>query len=421
MAVVGDPTALRELFALPTSQFRWGHRFNVLGFVVGERSLIVSDGEDHRRRRGAVQAGFTRRRLNRWIPMIVERTDAAIDALELAPDGSTREVDLAPTVRAIVLDVVVRSLFGASLADRTTEIGALFQGPQDYLESPAVRQIPHRIPGTTRARVRDDRRALDAIIDDQIAAHRAHPGDDPLDLLAALVDDGTPGRRRDPRPGGHADGRRLRHDGGLALLDGLVRVARARAVGIDSETRPTPSSVLPAGASRPTRPRWPGSTWPDAPCGRRPASTRRGSSPHGRPPSTWSSAATGSRRAPWSCGRPTSPAATLAAWTDPLRFDPDRHLDPTAEQDALATAAWVPFGRGARSCLGFALAQMELTLIISRLAQRLDVEATSATMPHPVGMVVNRPAGGAPMRVAAHPPPGPGRRPARPDPGGGPA
>jgi cytochrome P450 len=42
---------------------------------------------------------------------------------------------------------------------------------------------------------------------------------------------------------------------------------------------------------------------------------------------------------------------------------------------------------------------MELTLIIARLAQRLDVAPVGTEAPRPVGMVVNRPAGGAPMRV----------------------
>lgn len=81
VAMVGDPEALRALFRMPAEDFRWGHRFNVLGFVVGPSSLIVSDGPDHRRRRGSVQAAFGRRRLDTWIPMIVDRTDAAIDRL----------------------------------------------------------------------------------------------------------------------------------------------------------------------------------------------------------------------------------------------------------------------------------------------------------------------------------------------------
>jgi len=60
MAVIGDPATLRELFAMPTGHFRWGHKFNVLGFVVGDTSMIVSDGDDHAKRRSSVQAAFSR-------------------------------------------------------------------------------------------------------------------------------------------------------------------------------------------------------------------------------------------------------------------------------------------------------------------------------------------------------------------------
>ena len=64
---------------------------------------------------------------------------------------------------------------------------------------------------------------------------------------------------------------------------------------------------------------------------------------------------------------------------------------------------WVPFGRGARNCIGFALAQMELTLIVARFAQRLEIDA-DGPVPPPTGMVVNRPTGGAPMQVTARRP-----------------
>ena len=91
IAVVGDPLALRDLFATPTESFRWNHKFNLLAVVVGPGSMIVSDGADHKRRRSSVQAAFSRRRLNGWIPMIVERIDATIDDLvaSLDPQGPT--------------------------------------------------------------------------------------------------------------------------------------------------------------------------------------------------------------------------------------------------------------------------------------------------------------------------------------------
>lgn len=403
MAVVGDPAALRELFSMPTEHFRWGHKFNVLGFVVGKESMIVSDGDDHARRRASVQAAFSRRRLNGFIPMIVERTDQMIDRLVESLAGTEREIDLDSFGRALVLEIVVRSMFGERLAARSTEIGELFERPQAYLESPAIRQFPHPFPATARSRVRADRRALDAIIDSQIAMLRTQGSSDPLDVLAALVADGTlsDGEIRDQvvtligagydttaaslswmfwcvsfEPGLW---QRLRNEAdevfgpldrvpaadahSLARLDLVNRVMR-------ETTRLHPAGVLsPREAAR------------DVTVGgyRIPKGTLILWSAHlaGRDP---------------------------RAWAEPLRFDPDRFLAPSNEQKALADMAWVPFGRGARNCIGFALAQMELTLIIARIAQRLDVTSTASEIPRPVGMVVNRPAGGAPMRVSARRP-----------------
>ena len=77
-----------------------------------------------------------------------------------------------------------------------------------------------------------------------------------------------------------------------------------------------------------------------------------------------------------------------------MRFDPERHINPQSDDPAPANPAWVPFGRGPRHCIGFALAEMELTLIVARFAQRLDLELASNTVPLPYGMVVNRPTGG---------------------------
>ncbi len=396
MAIVGDPDALRELFAMPNTSFRWNHKFNVLGFVVGKQSMIVSDGDDHRRRRSSVQSAFSRRRLNGWIPMIVEQTDAAIDRLveRLEPDST---VDMYPAGRALVLQIVVRSLFGERMSQRCNEIGDLFQRPQDYLESSAFRQFPHPFPHTARARVRADRQALDAIIDAEIAHRRAHPTGDPLDILETLVADGsmTDAEIRDQVAtliGAGYD----TTSASLAwmliratLVPGLwdrLRAEADRVLGPPTDAAPDASTLAeldlanrvmresvrlhPAGVLSP-----------------REAAVDVSVGGYLIPKGTlilWSAHLAG---------------RNADAWPDPLEFDPDRFVGLDDRQRALADMAWVPFGRGARNCIGFALAQMELILIVARLAQRLDVNPVSSNIPDPVGMVVNRPTGGAPMRV----------------------
>jgi cytochrome P450 len=401
MAIVGDPTALRELFGTSTDSFRWGHKFNVLGFVVGDGSMIVSDGDDHRRRRGAVQAAFSRRRLNGWIPMIVARTDAAIDGLVAELDGEEATVDLAELGRGVVLEVVVRSLFGERLGARAEEIGELFRRPSAYLESPAVRQLPHPLPFTRRARVRADRRALDAIVDDQIARLRAEPTGDPLDVLEALVSNGTltDAEIRDQvvtLMGAGFDTTSATLSWMVwctSLADGLWSRLRAEADAVYGPLDAPPSADTDALAALDLANRVMRETTRLHPAGvvsPREAAVDLTVGGHRIRKGTlvlWSAHLAG--RDP-------------RAWTDPLRFNPDRFVDPDPDRAALADVAWVPFGRGARNCIGFALAQMELTLIVARLAQRLDIRPpTGAAEPRPVGMVVNRPTGGAPMLVRA--------------------
>ncbi len=404
LAVIGDPATLQELFRMPIDDFRWGHKFNVLGFVVGPDSMIVSDGALHRRRRSSVQGAFSRRRLNGWIPMIVDRTDRAIDDVTSTLDGQSSTVDLYDVGRSLVLEIVVRALFGERLAARSVELGRLFQRSQDYLESPAVKQLPHPFPRTRRARVRADRRAIDAIIDAEIARLRSSGSSelhDPLDVLASLVDEGklSDSEIRDQVVTLMGAG----FDTTAASLAwmfwcvslcpglwGRLRDEADAVLGVPGEPASPPDHESLARlelANRTMR-----------------ETTRLHPAGVISPREAARDLTVGGHRVPkgtlilWSAhlaGR------NADAWPDPETFDPDRFVDLTDDEKALADAAWVPFGRGARNCIGFALAQIELTLIISRMAQRLDIEAQRVAAPAPVGMVVNRPDGGAPMRVSA--------------------
>jgi len=387
MVVVGDPAHLTELYATPADAFLWGHRLNVLRFYVGDGSMIVSDGNDHRRRRGVVQPAFARRRLDGWVPMIVDEADTTIDETIAPRDGV---IDLFPVGRRLVLSIVINALFGSAFGDRAAEIDSLIEPAKTYLEQPFVRQLPHPLPFTRRARVRTARARFDALIDAEIARRRAEPAADSGDVLELLLASGdlSDSEIRDQvvtliaagydttasslawtlirAAGTPGVWPRLRAEADSALNDGagvaaviLQKLPYAKAV-VREALRLHPAGVFsPRQATR------------DVAIG--PHTIRKGSF---------------ILLCPYLAGRDAS------SWPDPLRFDPDRHLGADGSDPAPLNPAWVPFGRGPRHCIGFALAEMELILVLARIAQRLDLDLVSSAVPAPYGMVVNRPSGG---------------------------
>ena len=398
MTIVGGPAEIAAIHARPVDEFRWNHKFNVLAVVVGEKSMITSDGADWSRRRSSVQSAFSRRRLNGWIPMILEQADAAIATV--APEGP-ETVDLYRTGRAAILEIVVRAFFGESMGHRAQEFGDLMQAPQDYLELPAWKQVPHPFPLGARGRVRADRRAFDDLVREAMATIRAEPSGDPSDVLEVLVHDDTVDEQEILDQVNTLVGAGF--DTTAASFAWMLWCA-ALAPGVWADLRAEADEVLgPVGADLSSADH----------------ATLNGLEVAGRvvretlrlhPAGVISprEAATDIQ-----VGDITIPQGTLVLWSPhlagrdpdvwerPLEFEPDRFIEMTDEQRARCDAAWVPFGGGRRDCLGFALAQMELTLMIARFAQRLDVTPPSATKPGPVGMVVNRPQGGVPF-LASH-------------------
>ncbi len=59
-------------------------------------------------------------------------------------------------------------------------------------------------------------------------------------------------------------------------------------------------------------------------------------------------------------------------WPDPERFDPDR-FNP-AQNPPPAPFTYVPFGAGPRFCIGAAMAQVEVKVVLARLLQQFDFE-----------------------------------------------
>ncbi len=377
IVIVGDRLLVKEVLSGPQARYRWGPMFRIpLGVFVGPTSMLVSDGEDHARRRRLVQPAFALRHLQSWRGAVLDEIDHMIDALPLHTS-----VDLAPRIQTAIRRIVVRILFGPELdAD---DIGARLAPAADYINRPSVRQPPHPFPFGARERARASRRSFDAALDAEIDRRRSRIRGDRDDVLGVLLE--TPDLTREELRDQVVSLIGAGYDTTTATASWLVLRAapaptvwsrlRAEAVAVAvDEARPYADAVVheslrihPAGAYAP---RLVAQTFALGPY-----RVRRGSL------IAWS---------PLLVGRDPD------TWPDPMRFDPGRHLDgPEPEY------AWVPFGAGSRSCIGFGLARMNLTLLASRLAERVDLEVLTEGIPEPVGVVTAHPDGGVPVRITA--------------------
>jgi cytochrome P450 len=393
LLVVGDAELVADVVPA-VDRFRWRTALRNLKIVTGPTSLLVSDGDDHRRRRRQAQPAFALRRLEGWRPLVVDEADAVIDRL---PAGA--EVDLHPVLRVLVLRIVARVLFGSDLASQADAIAEALAPGLAYATRPALQQLPHPLPVGGRHAARRARAAADVLIDREIARRRSGAGG-PLgeggDILDAVLAEGA------------ADDREVRDlvvsligagtdTTSVALSWALVRALltpgvwdRLRAEagsGGDGAGLPYAEAVVREALR----------LHPPGPISPRYAVERFRVGPYEvRPRSfvVWS---------PYLMGRDP------AHWDDPLAFRPERFLDATGrvvDRDAVANLAYLPFGAGPRKCIGFALAQMELTLLVSRLARRLDLDPAFTAPPAAEGMVTSRPVGGVPATVRrAHPAP----------------
>lgn len=375
IVIVGDRELIKVVLTGPQDRYRWGPMFKMaLGVFVGPTSMLVSDGEDHARRRSLVQPAFALRRLHAWRQLVLDEFDRMIDALPLG-----EPIDLAPIIQTSVRRIVVRVLFGEDLdAD---DVGDRLAPAAAYINRPFAKQPPHPFPWGDRERARRSRAAFDEVLDAEIARRQHEPvreRDDVLDVLLA-----TEGLTRQELADQVVSLIGAGYDTTTGTASWLIHRsaadaqvwarlrAEADSVGID-EQRPWADAVVheslrihPAGAHAP---RLVATSFDLGPY-----RIRRGSI------IAWS---------PLLAGRDPE------SWPDPMRFDPSRHLDADAPE-----YAWVPFGAGSRSCLGFGLARMNLTLLASRLAQRVDLRLETTEIPRPIGTVTAHPEGGVPVTV----------------------
>jgi cytochrome P450 len=167
------PEANKFVFA-NADAFSWAQTFESLALVDGPTALIVSDGDDHRRRRSVVAPGLRHRQIQDYVQTMVSNIDAVIDGWRPG-----QRLDIYRQCRSAVRRSTAESLFGWRLAAHSDILGEQLQPLLDLTHQlPQVVALQQRLnsPGWRRAMAA--RQRLNDFIDTLIADARSAPRPD---------------------------------------------------------------------------------------------------------------------------------------------------------------------------------------------------------------------------------------------------
>jgi cytochrome P450 len=373
--IVSDPKAIMEIFAAGPDLVHGGEANLVFKAFLGERSVLLLDGPEHRRQRRMMAPAFHADRIPTYGRTMLALTDASIDAWPLG-----RPFRLHACLQAITLQVILRTVFGMEEGGRLRRLSELLTEGLDLVASPLLFLPPLRRdlgPWSPWRKVMRIGAEVDAILYGEIARRRPEDHAARTDvlsmLLAARDDDGhgmTDAELRDELltllVAGHetsatalawafrfilvdADlGRRLEEEIATAAdTDGLDPMKLARLPLLDATVRETMrlQPVVPIVGRVLQQPmRLLGREFP--------------------------------------AGTNVAPSMYLAhrrpsVYAEPARFLPDRFL--TLKP---SVAEWFPFGGGARRCVGAAFATYEIKMVLAAVLARAALRlATTRVRP----------------------------------------
>jgi cytochrome P450 len=387
------PEANQHLLADNAANFLWKDAFKLLEVVDGPTALLLSDGDDHRRRRRLVQPAFGIKRVDAHLSMILTQLDQTLDGWR---PGA--RLDAAADLRTAIRRIVVRALFGERLGAAADDIGQRLEPALGYVQRSPLRRLDVDLRWNGYGKAVRATRAVDELILAEVARRRAETTDaaaNPDTLSALLVATDEVDGDDDPLTDAElcdqirsliAAGYDTTSSSAAWLVHALGShpevLSRLRVQVRDTIGDGTPSvedlRALPLvdGVVREVLRLWP----PGAVSGRVAIDDFE----------------VLGHRIPGGSTVLYSPYLTHRLpelWGDPEAFRPGRWADGEP-----APYSFVPFGGGGRRCIGFALATLELQALAVRLAQRVtwSLDRPIAT---PYGLATFAPKGGVPITL----------------------
>ena len=168
MVVVFGPEANEHILSTHADAFEWGEAMQALVAVDGPTALVVSDGDDHKRRRRLVQPAFSIKRVDAHLGLVVTEIDRALAEWE----PGTR-LDAADSMMGAIRRIVVRALFGEALGAEADRFGELLEPGLDYVQKMPQQRFEHDLRLNPYAKVQRRNREADALVLAEVARRRA--------------------------------------------------------------------------------------------------------------------------------------------------------------------------------------------------------------------------------------------------------
>jgi cytochrome P450 family 135 len=411
MVLISDPAAVRALYTERRNGLPPGRSF-ALEPILGHRSVLLLEGEEHLARRRLMLPAFHGARMRSYEGVVDEIVTAEIDSWPLG-----REFPIHARMQSVTLEVILRAVFGVTEGPRLDRLRLLLR---DILaETGSIRVqlmslLARRRGRDPLAQVRARLGQVDEALFAEIAEHRLRPDlEEREDILSMLMtarfEDGLSAERPseisgdDERAGAkhesydRMDDKELRDQLMTLLLAGhettatalawtfdlllrhpaeLGRLRDSLAAGDDGYLKATIAESL---RLRPVIPL----------AGRRLAEDL----------------VTDDLELP--AGTDVTASIWLTntraeSYPEPFAFRPERFLDAPPE-----TYAWIPYGGGVRRCLGAAFAEFEMRIVLREVLGRCELRKADPS-PEKTGRrnITFSPRAGTPVVVES-------RRPAR--------
>jgi cytochrome P450 len=354
--MVFDPEVVKQVFRGPHEQLRAGEANAPLGPVLGERSVLLLDGDEHLRQRRLMLPAFHGERMREYERVMTAAADRVIDSW---PVGET--FTLLPAMQSLTLDVIMHAVFGVEAGPRQEELKRRVRTMLDPVGSRAAILLMvlsgGRLGVTGRVeRFQQHRRALDQMIYAEIARRRAATDlEERTDVLSMLL--------------------LARDEEGEAMTDAELRDELVTLLVAGHETTAT------------------GLAWAFELLLRNPAVLARAEAAVAAGDTAYLDAVVKEtlrrrtvvpgvgrvvRGAPFRLNGYVIPPGieinpSIAgmhrradSYQDPSEFRPERFLG----EDPPDTYTWIPFGGGTRRCLGASFATFEMRVVIARVLAR---------------------------------------------------